>query len=372
MAEPIKLIIIDDKAERRKSLKEFLLHCYSFSIEESSDFSRASDKLLIANNFSVLLLQLESNSNHKISTIQSIKKFNPELGIIVLSEQMDAEFAVSLYKKGMVNHIIKPDNKPGVFSAVKNELLRRDLLKENKIYQKRIGKIREEYEKNLKRVLDLEEIYDSTLENLMTALDLRDVETFGHSRTVAKYSQVLTKILGINDPETLNNIKKGALLHDVGKIAIPDSILKKPTTLTSSEWDKIKLHPSLGYGLIKEIKLVQEIGNIILYHHERFDGNGYPNNLEKHKIPEEARIFALADALDAITSYRPYRKERSFNFAREEIKRNSGTQFDPEVVKAFCSLDIKKWKKIRFESTRLMPFFENMARISSKDSGQIQ
>jgi HD-GYP domain-containing protein (c-di-GMP phosphodiesterase class II) len=124
--------------------------------------------------------------------------------------------------------------------------------------------------------------------------------------------------------------------------------------------------------LIKEIKLVQEIGNIILYHHERFDGNGYPNNLKQHEIPQEARIFSVADALDAITSYRPYRKEQDFQYAREEIQQNAGSQFDPEAVEAFCSLDAKKWEKIRYESTKLMPFFEHMARVSSKKSPTIQ
>jgi len=371
MSSQTKLMIVDNNKKRRSSLKKFLSK-YSFLIEEASDFSQASNKLLSANSFSILLFRLGSSEQHKISAIRSIRKFNPELGIIILSGQIDTEFAVSLYKKGVIDHIVKPDNKAGLYSAVRNELLKKDLLSDTRMYRERIERIKDQQEKNLKKALALEEIYDSTLENLMAALDLRDVETFGHSRTVAKYSQVLAKILGINDPETLVNIKKGALLHDVGKIAIPDSILKKPSALSASEWEKIRLHPSLGYGLIKEIKLVQEVGNIILYHHERFEGGGYPNSLKKQEIPQEARIFAVADALDAITSYRPYRNERDFKFAREEIERNSGTQFDPEVVKAFCSLDLKKWEKIRFESTRLMPFFEHMASISSKKSTALQ
>jgi putative nucleotidyltransferase with HDIG domain len=371
MAGSTKVMIIDDNKERRESLKKFLSK-HSFLVETASDFSPASNRLLGANSFSILLMQLNSGDEHKVSSIQNIKNHSPELGIILLTDQMDAELAVSLSTKEIIDHIIKPDNQAGVFSAVRNEILKKDLLSDTKMYQKRIAEIMEQQERSLKKALDLEEIYDSTLENLMTALDLRDVETYGHSRTVAKYSQVLAKILGFEDSETLDNIKKGALLHDVGKIAIPDSILKKPSALSPSEWEKIRLHPSLGYGLIKEIKLVQEIGNIILYHHERFDGNGYPNNLRQQEIPKEARIFAVADALDAITSYRPYRKERDFDFAREEIQRCSGTQFDPEVVKAFCSMDIKKWEKIRFESTRLMPFFEHMARISSKKSTSMQ
>jgi putative nucleotidyltransferase with HDIG domain len=192
----------------------------------------------------------------------------------------------------------------------------------------------------------------------MTAMDLRDVETYGHSKTVARYTQLLAHIMGFQDSTQLDNIRKGSLLHDVGKIAIPDSILKKIKPLTAKEWEKIKLHPALGYGLIKEIKMVDEVGNIILYHHEKFDGTGYPKRLKKDKIPVEARIFALADALDAITSHRPYRKERSFKTAKKEIQNNSGSQFDPEVIEAFCSVDLESWEKIRYETTKLMPHME--------------
>ena len=135
--------------------------------------------------------------------------------------------------------------------------------------------------------------------------------------------------------------------------------MKKAKPLTNKEWDKIRLHPVLGYGLIKEIKLVDEVGNIILYHHERFDGHGYPDRLKNEKIPIEARIFALADALDAITSHRPYRKERSFKTAQNEIQANAGSQFDPRVVEAFSSVDTDIWEKIRYETTKLVPHIEN-------------
>jgi HD-GYP domain-containing protein (c-di-GMP phosphodiesterase class II) len=185
---------------------------------------------------------------------------------------------------------------------------------------------------------------------------------------VAKYTTVLAKALGIEDKETLDSIKKGALLHDVGKIAIPDAILKKNGPLSNLEWEKIKLHPSLGYGLIKEVKLVREVGNIILFHHERFDGSGYPKKLGNGAIPREARIFSLADALDAITSHRPYRRRRSFAVAQKEISDNSGTQFDPEVVEAFCSIDLDTWEKIRYETTKILPPMEDMMRASGQSS----
>jgi putative nucleotidyltransferase with HDIG domain len=231
-----------------------------------------------------------------------------------------------------------------------------------------LQRLRQERSRTSRKALELEEINTATLENLMTALDLRDVETFGHSITVAKYCQALAQLIGIRDPATLDNIRKGALLHDIGKIAIPDAILKKPSRLSAAEWQKIKLHPVLGYGLIKEIKLVKEVGHVILYHHERYDGSGYPKGLKKEAIPLEARMFALADALDAITSHRPYRKERDFKTAKKEIQENRRSQFDPGVVDAFCSVRLGEWEKIRYETTKIMPAMETFSELFNKPS----
>jgi HD-GYP domain-containing protein (c-di-GMP phosphodiesterase class II) len=116
--------------------------------------------------------------------------------------------------------------------------------------------------------------------------------------------------------------------------------------------------------LIKEIKLLEQVGNIILYHHERYDGTGYPKGLKKDEIPLEARIFALADSLDAITSYRPYRKERDFETAKKEIQAHRGTQFDPRVVDAFCSTNLDVWEKIRYETTQFLPAFLDMKKLT--------
>ena len=364
MADKPKLLIVDSNAENRKRLSDFL-SSQDFAADWADSLSKASRPLLSRNSFSFLIARIPSNKIHNPGIIEKIKSSNPKLGIILLSNFRELEPAVSLLNKGIIQQIIDPENHASIYAALKNELIKRDLIQKNHSFMNRIKKLKAEHQKNLQKAMALEEIYDSTLENLMTALDLRDVETFGHSRTVAKYSRVLAEILGINDPSTLDNIRKGALLHDIGKIAIPDSILKKTRPLSDWEWERIRLHPSLGYGLIKEIKLVKVVGNIILYHHERYDGTGYPKKLKGKDIPLEARIFALADALDAITSPRPYRKERDFPTARKEILNNSKTQFDPKVVEAFDSLKTDHWERIRFESTRLLPYMDKMSDASS-------
>jgi putative nucleotidyltransferase with HDIG domain len=223
-----------------------------------------------------------------------------------------------------------------------------------------VRRLKKELARLLRKSRDLEEAYDTTLENFMAALDLRDVETYGHSKTVARYSHVLAEAAGIREPGTLDHIRKGALLHDAGKMAIPDSILKKPGPLAPKEWDVIRRHPALGYGLVRDVKLVREVGNIILCHHERYDGTGYPKGLKGEAIPFEARIFAVADTIDAVTSHRPYRAPRDFRTARRELEVNAGSQFDPGVVDVFRGMDLAVWEKIRFETTRLMPPFDEL------------
>jgi PAS domain S-box-containing protein/putative nucleotidyltransferase with HDIG domain len=198
---------------------------------------------------------------------------------------------------------------------------------------------------------ELEKSYENTLETLVSALDFREHETQFHSKRVAMFAAKLAETMGLGE-EDKKYIYWGGLLHDIGKIGVSDNILLKPGPLTGKEWMEMKKHPEIGHRILKGIDFLGPAKDIVLYHHERWDGKGYPFRLKGEKIPLYARIFAVADALDAITSERPYRRARTFKEAMEEIKRNSGTQFDPEVVKAFLSLPLSIWKRIRRESQR--------------------
>jgi putative nucleotidyltransferase with HDIG domain len=365
---PKKVLLVGKSNKEQMLLNKFLAGL-GIETEIPHSLNEAADRINKSEDFILTLAQLSLTRTRSLDFLNSLKSFNPNLGIVLLDDVKNLKLAISLIKKGIVDHFVSPHNLAEIFSAINNEFQKKALIQKNKSYLKKIKKYHQAQQKSLKRSLDLETIHETTLDNLMTALDVRDVETFGHSRTVAKYSLVLANILGIKEKKVLNEIKKGALLHDVGKIAIPDAILKKTSSLTNIEWKKIKLHPSLGFGLIKEIKHEKIVGNIILHHHERYDGDGYPEKLDREKIPFEARIFAVSDALDAITSHRPYRKERDFKAAKKEIKKNAGTQFDPQVVEAFCSVSLEKWEKIRFETTRLLPaFYQIFEATKSKDT----
>ncbi len=192
----------------------------------------------------------------------------------------------------------------------------------------------------------LEHTYDITLEALVSALDFREHETQFHSQRVAKYTERIAIELGIQGEE-LRYIYWGSLLHDVGKIGIPDAILLKPAKLNDQEWEIMKKHPLIGFKIVEPIDFLGPARDIVLYHHERWDGRGYPFGLRGDEIPLGARIFAFADTLDAITSDRPYRNALSFDYAIQEIARNKGKQFDPYITDVFMSIPIDEWKIIR-------------------------
>ena len=171
---------------------------------------------------------------------------------------------------------------------------------------------------------------------LVEAIEKKDSYTGGHTKRVVHYAQRLALALQIEDPEQLERIRWGAMLHDVGKIGISDAILKKPSSLNEEEWLVMKEHPRLGEEILRRISGVPEIADAVLYHHERWDGSGYPEGRQGEDIPLVARIIAVADAYDAIVSTRPYRKGSSPASARQEIVAKAGTQFDPRIIEAFA------------------------------------
>jgi putative nucleotidyltransferase with HDIG domain len=188
--------------------------------------------------------------------------------------------------------------------------------------------------------------YFGTLEAMILALDLRENETGYHSYRVTEYAVKLGKHAKLND-EDLSVIAKGALMHDIGKIGIPDSILLKPGKLTDEEWTLMKKHPELGYSLLKNIDFLEESAVIVHTHHERYDGQGYPAGMSGEEIPLGARVFSVVDALDAMTSKRSYRDALPFEEAVRRITEASGSQFDPVVVDLFLEIPIDEWRNIR-------------------------
>ncbi|HEK85063.1 MAG: HD-GYP domain-containing protein [Candidatus Saccharicenans sp.] len=222
-------------------------------------------------------------------------------------------------------------------------------LKASKILEKLENVIRqEEYLKvsGLKKLFQERRFFNSELIYFLAATDTSE-ESLGHSRFVAAYTLILAQYSGINSRRALLDIERGALLHDIGKIGIPEEILQKKEPLTSEEMEIIKYHPLIGFAMIEEFSFLQGAAEIILFHHERYDGSGYPFGLQGEEIPLSARLFSLSDTLDAITSDRPYRQGRSFEEALLEIEKCSGSQFDPGLVEIMLSIPADRWAKAK-------------------------
>lgn len=195
---------------------------------------------------------------------------------------------------------------------------------------------------------ELERSYDLFFETLGTAIDLKVAETEGHSRRVTAFAIAIARAMGLPRGQ-INTIARGVFLHDIGKFEIPDTILRKPGKLTEEEKNIMRDHTRRGYEMLKKISFLTEASEIVYSHQEHFDGTGYPRGLKGKEIPLGARIFAVADTLDAITSDRPYRPAKPAQAAREEIQKWSGRQFDPDIVKVFLSIPEKLWKDLRDE-----------------------
>jgi PAS domain S-box-containing protein/putative nucleotidyltransferase with HDIG domain len=197
---------------------------------------------------------------------------------------------------------------------------------------------RKESDEALQRAhTDLQEAYDKTIEGWVRALDLRDKETEGHTQRVTEMTIKLAETIGCSEDEIIH-IRRGALLHDMGKMGIPDEILQKPGPLTDAEWNVMRKHPELAYQMLSKIKYLEEAITIPYYHHERWNGSGYPHKLKEDDIPLHARLFAVVDVWDALSSDRPYRKKMPQNEVIEYLKNESGKLFDPQMVEKFIPL----------------------------------
>jgi len=195
------------------------------------------------------------------------------------------------------------------------------------------------YDRLMRNNLELTRAYDKTIEGWSLALDLRDEDTEGHSLRVAEITVRLAKAMGINE-EDLVHIRRGALLHDMGKLGVPDSILLKPGKLTDEEWVVMKQHPQFAYNMLSPIDYLRPALDIPYSHHEKWDGSGYPRGLKGETIPLAARIFAVIDVWDALNSDRPYRKAWPKKKVLDYLQEQAGVHFDPKVVDAFLKLNL--------------------------------
>jgi putative nucleotidyltransferase with HDIG domain len=274
----------------------------------------------------------------------------PHAARILCTAAEDFRIALQAVNSGEVYRIIsKPWHQHELIGTVEQAAESTRLRRENERLTHEVQRQNGQLREMNGRLEDLvRQRTQALLEGLISALDYRDAETQWHSRRVQLYARRLAQQLGVADPE-LTVIEHGALLHDIGKIGVSDRVLLKPGPLTVEEWADMKKHPELGWLLLQRVDYLRPAAGIILEHHEKWDGSGYPAGRAGENIVLGARIFHIADTFDAITSDRPYRKGRPFEAARAEILRCSGTQFDPACVRAFLEVSQDEWERIRVD-----------------------
>ena len=324
-------------------------------------------KLLSTEGFDAVICDLNMPGVSGLQLLEATRRLAPRTAFLIATGVGDVAKGVSAIKQGATDCILKPFQIESVMVSLRRAL-----------EMKRMEAELVDYRENLKIMVDhknkqlmgapqrIELTYDETLEALAAALDLRDYDLALHSRRVALFALEIAKRLNFS-PTELKQVERSAYMHDVGKIGIPDSILLKPGELTPEESLVMQSHVRIGYELMSRVAFLSFAAQIILSHHESYDGSGYPEGLEGDQIHLGARIVAVANAFDAMRSDCPYRRGRPYSDVRAEIEREAGKQFDPKVVEVFLSIPEEALEKIRSEAARK---FGPEASVDSESDGE--
>jgi response regulator RpfG family c-di-GMP phosphodiesterase len=348
-ANPAKarILVIDDEPEIRDVLCELLSDRYQCVPASSAEEALA---VLRGGRFSLIISDIMMGGMSGLEMIPHVLTDSPDTVVLMISGVQTIESAIKALRAGAFDYIMKPFDLRQVDVAVKRALEHYDLRRAKQLYEAHLEELVEQRTAELDDALDsVEDAYRSTLKALAHALETRDAETHGHSERVVTFSLRLGRELGLDDKQ-LKALEFGSLLHDIGKIGVPDAILRKPAKLTEDEWIRMREHPCHGQQILRGIKFLEGAARVVGQHHEKWDGSGYPLGLRGEEIDLNARIFAVADAFDAMTSDRVYRAGKPYEAAAEELSKWAGKQFDPQVVEAFHHVPREDWDELRRRS----------------------
>jgi response regulator RpfG family c-di-GMP phosphodiesterase len=338
-----RILVVDDDPLILAALSR-ILQAEGYEVVTQSDPVVAARE----ENFHVVLTDFMMPMLNGVELLRLLREKNPGAVRLMLTAAADFRTASEAVNRGEVFRLLgKPWSLSELTSSVRQAFQHYKLVEANERLTREVAEKNAEL-RTINRELEHRVIERTTglLDGLISALDYRDTETQWHSRRVALYSRRLAEQAGVTG-EVLDTIEQGALLHDIGKIGVRDSILLKPGPLTPDEWVEMRRHPEFGFRMLAKMPYLHDAALIVLQHQERWDGKGYPQGLGGEDIVIGARIFCIADTLDAITSDRPYRKGRPLQVAKDEIKRCAGTQFDPTLAEAFLSIPESEWGRIR-------------------------
>jgi putative nucleotidyltransferase with HDIG domain len=349
-----RILVVDDE-EAIREIVASMLTTAGYRCKHAGSGIEALAVLTSGEEFELMLSDLMMADLDGIGLLERTKEKYPDMPVVMVTAVHDISVALAAIRNGAYDYLLKPFEREQLLNTVSRALENRRLKMENRTYQTNLESLVEARTNQLQLAMaNLERSYDITLETLGDALDLKDRETEGHSKRVTAFTIAIARAMGL-PREQINIIARGAFLHDIGKIAIPDNILKKPGKLEPNEMIVMKEHAYHGYQIVKKIPFLAEAAEIVYSHQEWFNGSGYPRGLKGEQIPLGARIFSVADTLDAITTDRVYRPAQSLRAARAEIEKWSGRQFDPEVVKVFLDMPENIWDDLRREILEPQP-----------------
>ena len=333
-----KIIAVDDESGVLDSLKVFL-NKSGYNFVGITDPMEAIERVK-TEHFDLMLLDFIMTPVHGDQVVEAIRKFNKDLYILLLTGHKDlAPPLETIRRLDIQGYCEKSDKFDQLLLLVESGI---KAISQMNLIRKINTELKDTYDK-------LEKSYMESIETLRFTVEAKDTYTRGHSDRVSEYSVLLGQKLGLSEQD-INNLKVGGLFHDIGKIGVPDNILLKNSKLTDDEYSEIKNHPAIGAHILSNATIFKDVIPIVKHHHERFDGNGYPGKLKGEEIPYLARIAAVADAFDAMTSKRTYRDSLSLDIVKSEIEKCKGSQFDPNCADAFLDIlnnDYEKIEKIR-------------------------
>jgi putative nucleotidyltransferase with HDIG domain len=348
---PTRVLAVDDEAAACKLLA-LILSPPAFRCTTANN----GEEALVALQrewFDAVISDLRMPGISGMELLAEVRRRHPHVAFLVTTGVDDVDVGVQAMRSGADDYLVKPLLESAVIASLERALHKRQLEKQVEDYRQHLEEMVVERTGQLQAALrHVECSYEDTLQAMGAAIDLRDSETAGHSQRVCRYSLEIARTMGLSDAQ-LRNIARGAYLHDIGKLGIPDGILLKPGPLTADEWKVMKQHVPIGFELVKGIPFLADAAEIILTHHERYDGSGYPRGLKAEEILLSARIFAVADSLDAITSDRPYRRASPFEVGRRTICSEAGRLFDPQVVSAFSSIPVETLSSIASDQRQM-------------------
>src|SRR5271167_426664 len=341
-----RILVVDDEDPIREIVCS-MLAAANYKTRQAGSGLQALALLESGEEFELMLSDLMMADLDGIGLLERTKEKFPDLPVVMVTAVHDISVALAAIRNGAYDYLLKPFEREQLLATVRRALENRRLKMENRKYQTELESLVDARTEQLRGAMaNLERSYDITLEALGDALDLKDAETEGHSKRVTAFTIAIARAMGL-PRDQIAVIARGAFLHDIGKMAIPDAILRKPGKLDADEVSLMREHSYRGYQMLKKIPFLAEAAEIVYSHQEKFDGTGYPRGLKGKEIPLGARMFSIADTLDAMTMDRPYRPAQSFGAARTEIQLWSGRQFDPQIVKVFLEMPDNIFEDLR-------------------------